>query len=120
MKRLIPPPTTTPLRKAALVFLFAAVFGHAADRKIAPDLINLSPDQPVNVIVHYSHALQHEHRLAVERHGGKFKRNLDLVNSAAYSVPASALDTLSQDPDVDYIAPDRAVASTLDYANPAI
>src|SRR4051794_15665920 len=113
-------PNETPFRRAALVILLTATLGLAADRKVAPDLKNLSPDQAVNVIVRYSHPPQQQHRLTAERHGGKLKRNLELVNSAAYSVPASSLEALSQDPDVDYIAPDRPVASTLDYANPAV
>src|ERR1019366_6426637 len=51
---------------------------------------------------------------------GRLNRSLDLVNSAAYTLPMGALPDLENDPDVAYVTPDRPVAATLDYANAAI
>ena len=56
----------------------------------------------------------------VKRHGGSLKRELGLIHSAVYTVPAAELAALESDPDVEYIAPDRPVHATLDYANPAV
>ena len=81
--------TTMTRQRTTLLFLLAALSGYAADRKIAPDLANLPPDQHVSVIVRYKQAPVHRNRIAVERRGGVLRRSLDMVRSFAYSVPAS-------------------------------
>jgi len=113
-------PNTTPLRKAALAILLTAILGLAADRKIAPDLANLPSGKTVNIIVRFAHKAQAQDHAAVSQLGGNLKLSLDVINSAAYSMPSQALQGLSHNPQVQYITADRRVASTLDYANPAV
>ena len=62
--------TTMTRQRTTLLLLLAALSGYAADRKIAPDLANLPPDQHVSVIVRYKQAPVHRNRIAVERRGG--------------------------------------------------
>src|ERR1019366_8742797 len=66
------------------------------------------------------HPPEARHHLNIAQRGGRLQRNLELVNSVVYTLPASALASLENDPDVAYVSPARPVAATLDYANPAI
>ena len=52
---------------------------------------------------------QHHRVLA---HGGQLRESLDIIRSAHYSLPATKLQSLSDDPDVEFIAPDRTVRAT--------
>src|ERR1035438_5698946 len=108
------------IRKLALLLLLTAALGFSADRKVSRDLAALPPDQQVTVIIRYAHPPEARHHLNIAQRGGRLQRNLELVNSVVYTLPASALASLENDPDVAYVSPDRPVAATLDYANPAI
>ena len=107
-------------RRTVFLLIVATGCGWAAGRKVAPDLSRINPDQAVNVIVRYKMRPSARHHQAIERKGGHLRQNLDLVNSGSYTVSASGLQDLANDPDVEYVAPDRPVNATLDYANPAI
>lgn len=108
------------MRIATCFLLFAASAAFAANnKKIAPD-VNTGGEQSVDVIVRYRALPQQAHEHAVENRGGRVKGRLHLINSVVYSVPSSALEGLADDPDVEYITPDRAVHAMLDYAQPAI
>ena len=52
--------------------------------------------------------------------GGKWKQDLALINAGLCSIAAKDLDALADDPDVDYITPDREVRGSLDYAVPTV
>src|SRR5205807_3382450 len=68
----------------------------------------------VDVIVQYKqHPTQVQHRRAANL-GGRFKKQLGLINAGSYSVPAGNLEALAADPDVAFIAPDRKVHMLLD------
>ena len=108
------------IRKTALLLLLTATFGFSASHKVSRDLAGVPPDQQVSVIVRYTHRPEAKHRARMTQVGARLMRTLDLVNSAVYTLPASALADLENDPDVEYVAPDRRVAATLDYANPAM
>lgn len=100
---------------------FTAVLSLADDGpRLAPDLANLEPDQSVDIIVRFKVQPTARHHLRFTQHGGKLKRNLEILRGAAYSVAASSLQDLANDPDIEYITPDRMVKATLDYAEPAI
>jgi serine protease AprX len=45
---------------------------------------------------------------------------LSIVKAATYSIPASALEDLANDPDIAYVSPDRTVNGLLDYAEPTV
>lgn len=100
--------------------LMLAALATAADRKIARDLDRSNSDSTVDVIVQFRHTPTDAHHAKVLNRGGQLRSTLDLVKGGAYSVPASALKNLSEDPEVTYISADHAVHGTLDYAMPAV
>src|SRR5437588_7328446 len=86
--------------------------GQAADHKLAPELQNLNPEDTVDVIVQYrSSPAEAEHRNVVRR-GGQLKHNLHIIRGAHYSIAAGRLEELANDPDVEFIAPDRLVQAS--------
>src|SRR5271169_1787702 len=99
-----------------VIALSAAVTLSAATEKIANDLRAADPNASVDVIVRYKNPPSALHHDRMARRGGKLRRELSLVRSALYSVPASELESLSNDPEIEYISPDRAVRGKLDYA----
>ena len=54
------------------------------------------------------------HHQKVAALGGKLHSKMDFIKGAHYTVPASALQTLANDPDVAYITPDRAIQPSFD------
>lgn len=100
-----------------------------AQSKISSDLPTQSSGQ-VDVIVQFAHDPTAELHQHVLRHGGTLRHALHSVNGAAYSVPASALNELANDPNVTFISPDRPIRMTsvitgpqtpvLDYHHAAI
>jgi serine protease AprX len=88
----------------------------AANPKVAPDLANWKGA----VIVRYKAHMQDQHHRRIEQRGGHLNRTLEVVNSAAYQIPAAALEEVANDPDVEYITPDRPVKAMLDYAEPTV
>ncbi|HWU36889.1 MAG TPA: S8 family serine peptidase, partial [Candidatus Acidoferrum sp.] len=88
--------------------------------KIAPDLDGADPAAFVNVIVQFKHVptdLDHQN---VRSKDGSMNNSLELVKAGAYSMPAANLRALADDPDVEFIHPDRPLGSsgwtgTLDY-----
>src|SRR5438067_11797061 len=108
------------MKTATFILLLAATSGFAANRKVAPHLNTGDADRPVDVIVRYRVAPEHRHEQSFKTRGAQVRSRLDLVQSIAYTVPASALEELANDPDVEYIAPDRKIAGMLDYAEPTI
>ena len=93
----------------------------AGSSKIARDLQNRDPNSTVDVIVQYNNAPTEKHHQKVRDQGGSYKGGLDAVKGALYSLPAAAIQRLADDPDVAYLAADRAVgASAYEYAPPAV
>jgi serine protease AprX len=96
--------------------------------KISHDLqqrrVNAEGDSPVDVIVQFTQHPTADHFDKVGRRGGTMKQDLSgVIKGAAFTVPASALADLANDPDVAYISPDRPVHSTaveLDYFPAAV
>src|ERR1039458_2236784 len=92
----------------------------AADSKFSKDLSN-PPSAMVDVIVEYVAAPTANHHEKVLRRGGVLKADFGgIIKAAAYSLPASALSDLSEDPDVVYIAPDRPLKGMLNYTAAAV
>ena len=113
----------TPKTLSLLLLASSLAFGRNA--RIAEDLERGNPDSMVNVIVQFRHTPTATHHRKVSERGGRHLATLDLINGAVYSVPAGALEDLANDPDVAYIAPDRAVSATsttlaLDYKLQAV
>ena len=92
---------------ALLLLSASAVF--SAPAKLDPALQGLDSQRNIDVIVKFrSVPTGRQHRLVLS-HGGQFEHNLDVIRSAHYSVPAGELQSLSEEPDVEYVAPDRPV-----------
>src|SRR5437764_15225548 len=71
--------------------------------KIAVDLDQADADSNLIVIVQYRAAMGEDHHSRVHRQGGNLRSRLEVVNGAAYSVPAARLEDLASDPDVAFI-----------------
>ena len=80
--------------------------------KLSKDLEGARSSDQVNVIIQFKTAPNAELHKKMLRRGGKFNRELDLVKSGVYSIPASALAELASDPEVAYISLDRPLKST--------
>ena len=108
----------------------------AASSKIAPDLQAIDPNSTVRVIVQYAQAPA----VASGQNGsilnnipilgnvlndvpilnGVVNMVLDVLHAVVYTVPASGLQNLANDPNVIYISPDRPLAARLDYSAAAV
>jgi serine protease AprX len=60
-----------------------------------------------------------EHRKVTDRRG-VLRSHLKSIKAAAYTVPASALDSLADDPGVFYISADRPLSGKLDNSATAV
>ena len=99
---------------AILTLLLGTSLAFAGPRKLSRDLEAKSPsDQSqVDVIVQFNQApIAHHHQKILDR-GGKLKQTLGDFKGSAYSIPASALADLANDPEVTYISPDRPVRNS--------
>ncbi len=104
---------------SVLVILAAAV-GLQAQSKVAPELLRADPRGMVNVIVQYRTEpsdLLHQRIIA---QGGTFRGSFDIIRSAAYAVPASALRLLQEDPEVVHISADHQLHGLLDLTADAV
>jgi len=88
--------------------------------KLSKELVTVDPGASVDVIVRYKVAPLNRHFDRVHSLGGVDKRRFKQIPGAAFTMPASALQTLAQDPDVAYISLDRKVRSHLDLSAAAI
>jgi len=93
-----------------LVLSFSAAY--SAEPKLDSDCRVSLQNQDVDVIVQFKNVPSDGQHQRVLAHGGKLKHSLDIIRAAHYSVPANQLQSLSEDPDVTFIAPDRAVKAT--------
>src|SRR5713101_7433910 len=108
------------LRSAGLALLLVSLVCSAQALKLAPDLQGVNPLSIVSVIVQFATPPGAQELATIIQLGGVLITKLDLIQAAAYSLPASALADLAKDPNVLYISPDREVTETLDYANPTV
>ena len=102
------------MRYATALVLLVSSFNaaHGAGRELDPELKDLNSDQTIDVIVQYRSAPTAADHHRVLARGGQLKNNLDIIRAAHYSLPADQLQALSDDPGVEFIAPDRAVKAT--------
>src|SRR5580692_6978398 len=97
-----------------------AIAAFGAEPKIARDLEGVDPASTVDVIVRYAKTPTAENHQRILDRGGKFKRDLSIINAGHYSLPASALSEVAKDSDVVAISPDRAVRGLLDLTADAV
>src|SRR5712692_3151183 len=92
-----------------------------ASDKLSRDLSLRENGSTVDVIIQFNTEPTEQHHQKISAKGGTLKANLSgVIKGALYSVPASALEDISNDPAVSYITPDRPVRGMLDYANPTV
>jgi serine protease AprX len=113
-------PTLTPSSASAQAPALALRIASAQRSKIAPDLARIDTRSKVNVIVQFKHVPTEAQHMKVRNQGGRLTMRLGRVKAGLYSVPASALATLANDPEVAYISPDRKLKGKLDLTAEAV
>ena len=102
-----------------VLVMFAASFCLADSSKLAKELRSQNGTNRVDVIVQYRVSPTAAHFGRVTAAGGSLNRDLrGAIHGAAFSVPASALSHLADDPDVLYVAPDRPLHASVYSNNP--
>ena len=97
----------------SLGLMLAANTAFAKSPKISDDLGNADAASNVDVIVQFTQSPTWYHFNKVWSRGGTLKQDLhEVIQGAAFTVPASALEDLANDPDVAYISLDRSLQGT--------
>src|SRR5665213_761755 len=87
----------------------------AGEEKLAPALRGRG-GETVDVIVRYKQApTEAQHQRVVGR-GGRLQHRLSVINANHYAVPGTLLEDLANDPEVDFISPNRPVYAYIDQA----
>ena len=89
-------------------------------QKLSAELAEKDPRAQVNVIVQWKHKPTEANHLKVLNRGGLIRQRYSSIAAGAYSMSAAAVQELANDPDVEYIAPDRPVHAKLDYTAAAV
>ncbi len=103
------------------IVLVLASLAAATNNKLAPELRKQRGNDSVDVIVQFKVQPTARHHQKVLNKGGQLRRSFSLLKGGAYTVPASTLAQLANDPEVSYISPDRQLqgvsdsTATLDY-----
>src|SRR5262249_43252242 len=105
------------MKSSLVVAAMLAAMALADPSKLASDLPSSGP---VRVIVQYAQPPSQWQQSSLLGLGGLLNSVLGIVNSLVATLPAESLATLSNDPNVVYISPDRPVHMTLDYTNPTV
>ncbi len=111
--------------KKLTFILILAVFSAAAQStghnpKLSAELVAKDPLAQCNVIVQWKHIASEASHQKVLSRGGTIRRRYAKMAFGAYTVRASALNDLANDPEVSFVAPDRPVHAKLDYTAAAV
>ena len=90
--------------------------GVRGSAKVSKDLADVNRWDNVDVIVQFRNGGTEAELAKVAQHGGKQKKKLKQVKAALFSLPASEIQKLAGEPEVEFISKDRTVRSTLDKA----
>ena len=96
---------------SATLLLCSATAVWGGEEKLAKDLRRDNAPGNLDVIVRYKTTPSEKHRQKIANRGGALKNQFDLIKSGHYSVPANMLRELANDPDVEYVSPNRPVGS---------
>ena len=117
-------------RFALIVLLLAGTLAYANNSKIAPELQNYPPTQQANIIVQYAPGTQVNCSGLlglvdcllndIVKLGGTILGDLPLVNGVVAQLDGNGIVSLSNQSNVVYISPDRALTLALSNAAPAI
>src|SRR5438874_8234835 len=108
------------LQVAGFALLLIPALCSGSSPKLAREFDDIDPLSTATVIVQYARSPSAAQYNRVAQHGGTFRKELNLIQGAVYSVPARAIADLADDPDVSYISPDREVSAALDYSSPTV
>src|SRR2546430_13554688 len=97
---------------SVVILLSATMYGQRINHKLAEELRGVTPDATLDVIVQYRQTPAETNHRKVHAGGGQLKRNLDVIRAAHYTISARQLESLSQDPDVEFVSPDRPLFAT--------
>ena len=104
--------------------LFLAAFSGtlllADQSKISPELLASNAGGTVKVIVQYDRSMGATMLSAIPLLGGSISQTFSILDAAVISLPLSSLEALSNQPEVQYISPDRALRKQLDYSAAAV
>jgi serine protease AprX len=84
------------------------------DAKLHGDFAAANKSEKVNVIVRFTEAPNARLHALVRKHGGELLRELSIIDSAAYQIPAGRLLRLAAYPEVIGISLDQQVKATMD------
>ena len=100
----------------ASVLVFSGILAGANDHTLSPELRGPHSGAAIDVIVQYKVEPAQTHRDRIAAHGGLVKQHLRTIKGLLVTLPASRLNSLSKDPDVAYVSPDRPVAKQMNNA----
>ncbi|MBL8296262.1 MAG: S8 family peptidase [Bryobacterales bacterium] len=99
--------------------LLSFALGGLAAPKLAKD-VNTKADQAQTFIVQWKNGASSAKHEKAARKGLQVKGDLSVIGAGVYSGRGRDAADLANDPDVEYITPDRTVTPTLDFASPAV
>src|SRR5207302_6207420 len=95
-------------------------------KRLSPELTRLvsrpghaASAQTVKVIVRYRQTPGHSHFARMQNIGGRLHTNLQVIRSAAFTIPVSALAALEADPEIVSVTIDHPLNSLDDYTDAA-
>jgi len=104
----------------SLALLIVASSGFAQVPKAAATLRGRKDNATIDAIVQFMTPIEYRHWLKIQNHGGTVKEELRFIKALHISIPASAVDDLSQDAEVTYVSPNRPVQAALNNATAAV
>ena len=108
--------------KTTLLIVLFSLMAEASGRspKLAQDLSSADPNANIPVIIQYVQQPGDRDNQKALNLGGELKHKLQHLKSAAYTMPATSLKALANDPNVRYVSADRPIRAKLDYSTSAI
>src|SRR5579863_9476958 len=91
-----------------------AAFAWAGDARISPELRSLNSEARVEVIVQYKVTPTSTHHHQAAALGGSLLHKMESIRGAHYSIPASRIAELADNPDVAYVSPNRPLKAMFD------
>jgi hypothetical protein len=95
------------LPSLALLLVTATAWGGEA--KLSKELKPGQTSGDVEVIAQFKATPNEANHRRIGNLGGSLKNKMDFIRAGHYSIPASALQGLSEDPDVEYVTPNRSL-----------
>ncbi|MDQ6705993.1 MAG: S8 family peptidase, partial [Acidobacteriota bacterium] len=99
---------------ALLALAMTCTMASAGNEKLSSDLQSRNSSADAEVIVQYKVVPTDAHHRKVGALGGTLHGKMEHIKAGHYTVPASALQILSEDPDVAFISPNRSLKGMMD------